>query len=316
MAEKSIYGARAVVYYFDSGKKTWTPTQVGNGFSRVDVYENPTNNTYRVIGRGLPDTSKVVINSNVTKEITYSRASETFHQWSDGRYVYGLNFASKEEAETFGTGFEDVVKKLKDGGEPKPEPPPKGPEAEPEPEREPEPEVEKEEPPKPEPKVEPPKPEPPAARPEPPAPKPEPKVEPEVIAPKPEPPKVEPKPEPPAAKPEPPAARPEPPGRPKAPEPAQMAKNFGNKALGDHSTPPSKSPFAPKTGSQFNVVETKSSVSTKDKDIPKEFPKEVKTVSQNSGTTMDFAQFKEELLAETRKELKQMKEEILAALKK
>lgn len=54
-----------------------------------------------------------MINSNVTKDISYQRASETFGQWSDGRYVYGLNFASKEEAETFGSGFEGIVQKLK-----------------------------------------------------------------------------------------------------------------------------------------------------------------------------------------------------------
>jgi len=125
MAEKNLFFAKAVVYYFDSAKKTWAPTPVGNGFSRVDMYENPVANTFRVIGRGLQDTTKVVINSNVIKDIVYSRASETFHQWSDGRYIYGLNFASKEEAETFGTGFETIVKKLKDGSTsaPPPQPP-------------------------------------------------------------------------------------------------------------------------------------------------------------------------------------------------
>jgi len=306
MAEKSIFGARAVVYYFDSAKKTWTPTQVGNGFSRVDLYENPTNNSYRVIGRGLPDTSKVVINSNVTKEITYSRASETFHQWSDGRYVYGLNFASKEEAETFGTGFEDVVKKLKEGEAPKI----------PEPEPEPEPVVEEEpEPPKPEPPA--PKPEPPAPKPEPPVSRPEPPAKPEVPAPRPEPPASRPeppvsrpeppakpevpapKPEPPAPKPEPPVSRPEPPAKadpPKGPEPQQMAKAFGNKMqvpLRSHAAdnkPPAK-----------------------DKDTPKD----LKTSAPVANSApMDLAQFKEEILAETRKELRQMKEEILAALKR
>jgi len=127
MAEKNLFGAKAVVYYFDSAKKTWAPTPVGNGFSRVDMYENPLGNTFRVIGRGLQDTSKVVINSNVTKDIVYSRASETFHQWSDGRYIYGLNFASKEEAETFGSGFETITKKLKDGSTSAPTPQPPAP---------------------------------------------------------------------------------------------------------------------------------------------------------------------------------------------
>jgi len=115
MAEKAVFYARAVVYYFDPKTKGWTPTAVGQNFCRVDMYENTGTNAFRVIGRGLQDTTKVVINSNVTKDTQYTRASETFHQWSDNRYIYGLNFVTKEEAEGFGTGFETTVTKLKEG---------------------------------------------------------------------------------------------------------------------------------------------------------------------------------------------------------
>lgn len=135
MAEKAVFYARAVVYYFDPKTKGWTPTAVGSNFCRVDMYENTGNNTFRVIGRGLQDTTKVVINSNVTKDTQYTRASETFHQWSDNRYIYGLNFVTKEEAESFGTGFEQTVSKLKggsgsgsvSGGPPPPPQPPQPP---------------------------------------------------------------------------------------------------------------------------------------------------------------------------------------------
>jgi len=116
MTEKAVFYARAVVYYFDPKTKGWAPTAVGNSFCRVDMYENTSNNSFRVIGRGLQDTSQVVINSAVTKDTQYTRASDTFHQWSDNRYIYGLNFASKEEAEKFGGGFEGIVVKLKSGG--------------------------------------------------------------------------------------------------------------------------------------------------------------------------------------------------------
>jgi len=129
MAERPIFFARAVVYYFDTAKKNWTPTAV-NGFCRVDMYENPTNNTYRVIGRGINDTSQIVINSVVTKDTTYSKPSEMFGQWSDSKYIYGLNFPSKEEATTFGSSFEGVINKLKGGATPappQPTPPPSQP---------------------------------------------------------------------------------------------------------------------------------------------------------------------------------------------
>jgi len=54
-----------------------------------------------------------VINSPVFKEITYQKASETFHQWSDNKYAYGLNFASNPEADGFCEQILAAVEKLK-----------------------------------------------------------------------------------------------------------------------------------------------------------------------------------------------------------
>ena len=31
----------------------------------------------------------------------YNQATPTFHQWRDNRQVYGLNFASRDDAENF-----------------------------------------------------------------------------------------------------------------------------------------------------------------------------------------------------------------------
>ena len=44
---------------------------------------------------------QVVINYSIVKGLKYNQATPTFHQWRDARQVYGLNFASKEEASTF-----------------------------------------------------------------------------------------------------------------------------------------------------------------------------------------------------------------------
>ena len=43
----------------------------------------------------------MVINYSIVKGLKYNQATPTFHQWRDARQVYGLNFASKEEATTF-----------------------------------------------------------------------------------------------------------------------------------------------------------------------------------------------------------------------
>lgn len=49
----------------------------------------------------FPTLLQVVINYSIVKGLKYNQATPTFHQWRDARQVYGLNFASKEEATTF-----------------------------------------------------------------------------------------------------------------------------------------------------------------------------------------------------------------------
>jgi len=44
---------------------------------------------------------KVVINCAIIRGLRYNRATPTFHQWRDNRQVYGLNFASKDDADNF-----------------------------------------------------------------------------------------------------------------------------------------------------------------------------------------------------------------------
>lgn len=56
---------------------------------------------------------QVVINSPIFKELQYQKASEIFHQWSDGKLSYGLNFASPQDANAFSGMVNDCVNKLK-----------------------------------------------------------------------------------------------------------------------------------------------------------------------------------------------------------
>jgi len=44
---------------------------------------------------------QVVINCAIIRGLRYNRATPTFHQWRDNRQVYGLNFASKDDADNF-----------------------------------------------------------------------------------------------------------------------------------------------------------------------------------------------------------------------
>lgn len=44
---------------------------------------------------------QVVINCAILKGLKYNQATATFHQWRDNKQVYGLNFSTKEDADSF-----------------------------------------------------------------------------------------------------------------------------------------------------------------------------------------------------------------------
>ncbi|XP_036405773.1 ena/VASP-like protein isoform X2 [Megalops cyprinoides] len=119
MSEQSICQARASVMVYDDSSKKWVPIKPGQqGFSRINIYHNTANNSFRVVGVKLQD-QQVVINYSIVKGLKYNQATPTFHQWRDARQVYGFNFASKEEATTFSNAmlFALNVLSSQDGGQ-------------------------------------------------------------------------------------------------------------------------------------------------------------------------------------------------------
>ncbi|KAK2541220.1 hypothetical protein Q9233_000866 [Columba guinea] len=145
-SEQSICQARASVMVYDDTSKKWVPIKPGQqGFSRINIYHNTATNTFRVVGVKLQDQQpnsrkqavylccdlpavvvtqpvvEVVINYSIVKGLKYNQATPTFHQWRDARQVYGLNFASKEEATTFSNAmlFALNIMNSQDGGDEK-----------------------------------------------------------------------------------------------------------------------------------------------------------------------------------------------------
>uniref|UniRef100_A0A3Q2Y5W7 Ena/VASP-like protein n=1 Tax=Hippocampus comes TaxID=109280 RepID=A0A3Q2Y5W7_HIPCM len=117
MASQSICQARASVMVYDDASKKWVPIKPGQqGFSRINIYHNTANNTFRVVGVKLQD-QQVVINYSIVKGLKYNQATPTFHQWRDARQVYGLNFASKEEATTFSNAMLFALNVLRANGD-------------------------------------------------------------------------------------------------------------------------------------------------------------------------------------------------------
>lgn len=105
---------------YDDGNKKWLPAGTGaQSFSRVQIYHNPTNNAFRVVGRKMQTDQQVVINCPIVRGLKYNQATPNFHQWRDARQVWGLNFGSKEDATLFANGMAhalEVLNSMADAG--------------------------------------------------------------------------------------------------------------------------------------------------------------------------------------------------------
>ncbi|CAK9305163.1 unnamed protein product [Gordionus sp. m RMFG-2023] len=110
-SEQSIVAVKASVMLYDDGVKKWTHCGTCPGISKVQVYHHSIHNSFRVVGRKIND-HEVVINCCVLKNMKYNKATPTFHQWRDQKQVYGLNFASAQEADNFSDALISAVSTL------------------------------------------------------------------------------------------------------------------------------------------------------------------------------------------------------------
>lgn len=104
---------------YDDAAKKWVASGTSQGLSKVQIYRHTTNNTFRVVGRKLQD-HEVVINCAIIRGLKYNQATPTFHQWRDNRQVYGLNFANKEDAESFAGAMATALETINNVGRPGP----------------------------------------------------------------------------------------------------------------------------------------------------------------------------------------------------
>lgn len=54
-SEHAIVTARASVMVYDDANRKWVPSGNSQGLSKVQIYHNSANNTFRVVGRKLQD---------------------------------------------------------------------------------------------------------------------------------------------------------------------------------------------------------------------------------------------------------------------
>lgn len=108
MAEQSVIGTKVAVVIFDPATKQWLPAKgTTKTLSRIDLYRNTTQATYRIVGYTLEP--ELVINSAVTIATKYKELTPLFHSFGDANNVmWGFNFAVCGEAPLFKKAVKDA----------------------------------------------------------------------------------------------------------------------------------------------------------------------------------------------------------------
>lgn len=106
MGEQPIFTCKAHVFHIDpKTKRSWMPAS--STAVSVSFFYDSSRSLYRIIS---VEGSKAVINSTVTPNMTFTKTSQKFGQWSDVRAntVYGLGFSSEAELQKFIDKFNEV----------------------------------------------------------------------------------------------------------------------------------------------------------------------------------------------------------------
>ncbi|KAM7542446.1 hypothetical protein Aperf_G00000016100 [Anoplocephala perfoliata] len=112
MGERPVATAKAHVMLYDTKSGSWNYSGNSQSLAKVQLYFNSQTNAYRVVGWSLQD-REVVINCSIPRGLNYHKARPNFHQWRDAKqHVYGLSFASLDEAEAFAAAVDAALEQL------------------------------------------------------------------------------------------------------------------------------------------------------------------------------------------------------------
>ncbi|CAG7835135.1 unnamed protein product [Allacma fusca] len=106
MGEQPIFTCKAHVFHIDPmTKRSWIPASTAA--VPVSFFYDSSRALYRIIS---VEGTKAVINSTVTPNMSFTKTSQKFGQWSDVRAntVYGLGFPSEAELNKFIEQFQEV----------------------------------------------------------------------------------------------------------------------------------------------------------------------------------------------------------------
>lgn len=113
MGEQPIFTCKAHVFHIDpKTKRSWIPAS--SAAVAVSFFYDSSRALYRIIS---VEGTKAVINSTITPNMTFTKTSQKFGQWSDVRAntVYGLGFSSEAELNKFIEKFGEVKETTRTG---------------------------------------------------------------------------------------------------------------------------------------------------------------------------------------------------------
>ncbi|ERE89777.1 putative homer protein [Cricetulus griseus] len=105
MGEQPIFTTQAHVFQIDPSTENWV--LASKQAVTVSYFYNVTRSSYGIIN---VDGAKVIINSTITPNMTFTKTSQKFGQWADSRAntVFGLGFSSKQQLTKFAEKFQEV----------------------------------------------------------------------------------------------------------------------------------------------------------------------------------------------------------------
>lgn len=112
-SEQPIFTCKAHVFHIDpKTKRSWMPAS--STAVSVSFFYDSSRSLYRIIS---VEGQKAVINSTVTPNMTFTKTSQKFGQWSDTRAntVYGLGFSSEAELQKVGLKSKILYHKVQCG---------------------------------------------------------------------------------------------------------------------------------------------------------------------------------------------------------
>jgi len=113
MGEQPIFTCKAHVFHIDpKTKRSWI--SASSAAVAVSFFYDSSRALYRIIS---VEGTKAVINSTITPNMTFTKTSQKFGQWSDVRAntVYGLGFSSEAELNKFIEKFAEVKEATRSG---------------------------------------------------------------------------------------------------------------------------------------------------------------------------------------------------------